>query len=241
MASPAKRRKKNDFNSSPSSVRNLDFFFSKKSNDVGSKPVVEEKDMSTATTDSGPPFEAVPDQEQSDEAFARQLQAEWNEDGAQHASVTEDARVPIETSVERTTDAGPENGALKRTGDSVSPAAAPEARNGLLAQMKSKAKSISLQSGKAADDTVSASIPLDESPLTFQPSKYIDDLKSGWASEGGDASYALLTRCFILVNSTQSRIKIVDTLVNFLRLLIEADPESLLPAVRVTLPLLAAS
>ncbi|KAK8034265.1 DNA ligase I [Apiospora rasikravindrae] len=48
---------------------------------------------------------------------------------------------------------------------------------------------------------------------------------------GGDASYALLTRCFILINGTTSRIKIVDTLVNCLRVIIEADPSSLLPAV----------
>ena len=36
----------------------------------------------------------------------------------------------------------------------------------------------------------------------------------------------------MLVNSTQSRIKIVDTLVNLLRVIIEADPKSLLPTVR---------
>jgi DNA ligase-1 len=67
--------------------------------------------------------------------------------------------------------------------------------------------------------------------LTFDPAKYIPQLQESWASEGGAASYSLLTRCFVLVNSTQSRIKIVDTLVNCIRLLIEADPSSLLPAV----------
>lgn len=35
----------------------------------------------------------------------------------------------------------------------------------------------------------------------------------------------------MLVNSTQSRIKIVDTLVNLLRTIIEGDPDSLLPTV----------
>lgn len=44
-------------------------------------------------------------------------------------------------------------------------------------------------------------------------------------------SDALLTRCFVLVSGTSSRIKIVDTLVNCLRVIIEADPDSLLPAV----------
>lgn len=67
--------------------------------------------------------------------------------------------------------------------------------------------------------------------MTFDPSRYLPDLKNCWAAHSGEASYSLLTRCFILVNSTQSRIKIVDTLVNFLRTIIEGDPESLLPAV----------
>ena len=59
-------------------------------------------------------------------------------------------------------------------------------------------------------------------------------MKSGSEGEGDDeggATYALLTRCFVLVSGTTSRIKIVDTLVNCLRLLIEGDPDSLLPAV----------
>ena len=90
---------------------------------------------------------------------------------------------------------------------------------------------LSLQSSTAQEDTLSYTMPFDESPLTFLPSRYLPELKKHWAAEGGDASYALLTRCFILVNSTQSRIKIVDTLVNFLRTIIEGDPESLLPTV----------
>ena len=89
-----------------------------------------------------------------------------------------------------------------------------------------------LLGGNASTDMVSETIPFDESPLVFDPSKYIPQLKESWANDGGDASYALLTRCFVLVNGTQSRIKIVDALVNCIRLLIEADPESLLPMVR---------
>ena len=90
---------------------------------------------------------------------------------------------------------------------------------------------MSLQSMADAEESVSATIPLDESPLTFEPAKYIPDLQKAWASEGGNASYALLTRCFVLVGGTTKRIKTVDTLVNCVRLLIEADPASLLPAV----------
>jgi len=97
-------------------------------------------------------------------------------------------------------------------------------------ESKSK-KTLTLQSVGSAEETLSSNIPFDESPLTFNPSKYVADLQVHWAAEGGDASYALLTRCFVLVNGTQSRIKIVDTLVNLLRVLIESDPGSLLPTV----------
>lgn len=95
-----------------------------------------------------------------------------------------------------------------------------------------KAKNtLSLSSVAAVEDQATSTLPLDESPLTFDPSQYIPQLQAAWAAEGGDSSYALLVRCFVLVSGTQSRIKIVDTLVNCLRIFIEADPSSLLPAV----------
>lgn len=96
---------------------------------------------------------------------------------------------------------------------------------------KKPANTLSLQSGGADEDTVSQTIPFNESPLVFDPQKYVPDLKASWAEHGGGASYALLARAFVLVNGTQSRIKIVDTLVNLLRTIIEGDPGSLLPAV----------
>ena len=92
--------------------------------------------------------------------------------------------------------------------------------------------SLSLQTTASAEDEISSTIPFDDSPLTFQAARYVSELRKHWSTDDGAASYSVLTRCFILVNSTQSRIKIVDTLVNFLRVIIEADPESLLPAVR---------
>lgn len=73
------------------------------------------------------------------------------------------------------------------------------------------------------------SIPLDIDPLSFHPDDY-QDLPQNWPA--GRATYGLLVKAFVLVNSTKSRIKIVDTLVNLLRMLIFLDPESLLPAVR---------
>jgi DNA ligase-1 len=95
-----------------------------------------------------------------------------------------------------------------------------------------KKNTLSLQSATAEEDSTSYNVPFDQSPLTFDPQQYIPDLKKQWArQEGGHITYALLTQGFILINSTQSRIKIVDTLVNLLRTIIEGDPESLLPAV----------
>ena len=88
-----------------------------------------------------------------------------------------------------------------------------------------------MQSATATEDTITSTVNLDQSPLSFDPSQYITDLKEQWNQEGGRATYAILTHCFVLVNQTQSRIKIVDNLVNLLRVLIEADPASLLPAV----------
>jgi DNA ligase-1 len=90
---------------------------------------------------------------------------------------------------------------------------------------------LSLQSSTGGEDTVALAVPFDQSPQTFDAAKYATELRARWASEGGDASYALLTRAFVLANATTSRIKIVDTLVNFIRVLIEGDPSSLLPAV----------
>ena len=100
---------------------------------------------------------------------------------------------------------------------------------------KKSSTTLKLQSSGTAEDAVTSSIPLDESPLTFEPAKYIPQLRESWESQNNHASYALLAKCFTLVNGTQSRIKIVDTLVNCVRLLIESDPSSLLPAVRVHL------
>jgi DNA ligase-1 len=257
MPSPAKRQKKTDFNSSPSKGRSLDFFFGKQNKAVGTSAVVEEKRDTTTTaeyqlsptgaeeqerssiTDWQLSSEGIDDQERTDEEFARQLQAEWNNEGAQRPLAPEDTLSPHGTTTETMTD---QLGSLKRKSNGTTSIVAREpgvekVQIGAVAGDKAKATTISLQSGGAAEDTISAGIPMDESSLTFQTSKYIEDLKRHWASEGGSASYALLTSCFVLVNGTSSRIKIVDILVNFLRLVIEADPESLLPAVRNEAPL----
>ncbi|KAJ5481758.1 hypothetical protein N7475_000570 [Penicillium sp. IBT 31633x] len=146
----------------------------------------------------------------SDEALARKLQAEWNKhDSANSPSETTQASSQV-------------NPAPSTPSLPVSPPIAP---------VVLKKSTLSLQSSAGAEDIISLAIPLDQNPQTFDASQYAEELRSHWATEGGDASYALLTRAFVLANATTSRIRIVDTLVNLLRVLIEGDPSSVLPAV----------
>lgn len=152
------------------------------------------------------PDNAIEDTEQnlSDEALARKLQEEWNQE----------ENHPTEEPTTATT--------TTTTASSI-PTPDPEP--------PAKKNTLSLQSSAGTEDTISLSVPLDQSPLTFDSAKYAEELQSHWAAEGGDASYALLTRAFVLANATTSRIRIIDTLVNLLRVLIEGDPQSVLPAV----------
>ncbi|EXF76535.1 DNA ligase I [Colletotrichum fioriniae PJ7] len=223
MPSPSKKRKLNDQSSTGVPSRGLEYFFSKQKQNgtLSPKPatesVPEAMPNGTGSADQQP--------ELTDEELARKLQAEWDaevqNERAESTPCPEPAKDPSprlnETSEGESTEtkSGP-NGSLA---SSVLPIVTPTT------------KTLSLSSVANAEDTVSATIPLDQSPLTFDPSAYVPQLKESWAAEGGHASYAFLTRCFILVSATQSRIKIVDSLVNCIRVLIEADPESLLPAV----------
>ena len=77
------------------------------------------------------------------------------------------------------------------------------------------------------------SIPLDKDPLLFSPTTDAA-IASTWSSSSGGTPYAFLTHSFILINSTRSRLKIVDYLVNTLRVIIHHDPTSLLPLVWLT-------
>ncbi|KAL3426341.1 DNA ligase [Phlyctema vagabunda] len=243
MSSPAKRRKLNS--SSKTSVvptRGLDYFFNKQKQNIPAKPAED------AVSDEKLPA----DSELTDEQLARKLQAEWDNEVTESRIKHE---TPVNTSSKRLEEAAiaesgtaeeeiragqavntPDGGGFdtkmenciseeKKTGGKI------EAIEQGKADKGKASNTLSLQSTGSAEDTISSNISFDESPLTFDPSKYVVDLQSHWAAEGGNASYALLTRCFVLVNSTQSRIKIVDTLVNLLRVIIEGDPSSLLPTV----------
>lgn len=216
MSSPSKKRKlNNDSKNGKGQSKGLEYFFSRqRAND--SSPVPSTNDTASAQAT----------EHLTDEELARKLQAEWNNE------VEDDNQ---EISSKGPPSPGNQPGELKAvtspTKEVASSSAATESTP--LAQLNSSVsgQTLSLQSAGMAEDKTTVNIPFDEPPVTFEPSKYVNQLKQYWDKDGGDASYALLTRCFVLVSGTTSRIKIVDTLVNCLRVLIEGDPESLLPAV----------
>lgn len=239
MSTPSKRRKTNNHQSPSQTVRGLDFFFSKQKGEKAPKKTDEtarSQELSNGHLGSQEGDSShVNVQTLTDEEYARKLQAEWEEQDrvleAPPLELTDELkdvqRVTDEESIPKATDASNhQNRSSQQQRPAPDHVQMPPQPNG--AQNKD---TLSLQSATSAEDAISSTVPFDENPLTFDPSRYLPDLKRHWATEGSNASYGLLTRCFVLVNSTQSRIKIVDTLVNFLRTIIEGDPESLLPAV----------
>ncbi|QIW96687.1 hypothetical protein AMS68_002205 [Peltaster fructicola] len=201
---PNKRRKKNDFQPSPQAVRSLDFFFGKQ--------------QQTAKAAVDRPKES-PAQPLTDEELARQLQAQWAQEDSESATQLKGTQLSNDRE------------ATKSTTSPQKEVELPAVTNAIASTSGAKKNFLSLQSASAEEDTTSYDIPFDESPLTFDPQKYLPGLRKQWAREDNNATYALLTHCFVLVNSTQSRIKIVDTLVNLIRTIIEGDPQSLLPVV----------
>lgn len=237
MGSPAKRRKLNNASkSSPAVTRNLDFFFVRQNQGLSVRPS-DDVEQKTGEPRASP--------ELTDEQLARKLQEEWDQEDAERAAPQSSRRLETESQDipdEKGNDTKSKNSEVTEqdgNGDGIqkgsqnTPNFEPESH-----PPESKGKNtLSLQSAGSAEDMISSNIQFDQSPLTFEPSEYIPDLQSHWAAEGGNASYAILTRCFMLVNSTQSRIKIVDTLVNLLRVIIEGDPSSLLPTVSTNISL----
>ncbi|OLN96087.1 DNA ligase 3 [Colletotrichum chlorophyti] len=220
MPSPTKKRKlNNDESSSGAPSRGLEYFFSKQRQN-GIPTPKSDAEIKSNGTDSGEHQSQL-----TDEELARKLQAEWDAEIQNERAASTPCPEPAK---EPDTQLNQRNGE-QQTGNARIAIGHPS-RPAVLPEMP-KRNTLLLSSVANAEDTVSSTIPLDQSPLTFDPSEFIPQLKEQWASEGGHASYAFLTRCFVLVNATQSRIKIVDTLVNCIRILIEADPDSLLPAV----------
>lgn len=239
MTSPAKRRKINKHVESNNQVRPLDFFFNRQRAKEPTSSVPGPKPDPSIDESGAHDLNSL-----TDEQLARQLQDEWNrEDGHQTIPSAVTAVKEEETSQQDREEVKSETSsdvvelveedASAEIDENTNVAQTKEIKNTNKPIFGLKTNTLSLQSATAEEDTITNTVPFDQSPLTFEPAKYISDLQKQWAIEGGSATYALLTRCFILINSTQSRIKIVDTLVNLLRVIIEGDPESLLPAVSV--------
>jgi DNA ligase-1 len=226
MSTPNKRRKKNDHQASPQNIRSLDYFFGKpKDKDLPQKTSTPKpKDDASQQSDSGADL--------TDEQLARKLQAEWDEQDRANGDHGGNGDVAPQQ-VKEPPDKQIESDLQKGVDQDIAKVPEPEEENASTNAFSAfgKKNTLSLQSATAEEDTTSYNIPFDQSPLTFNPQDYIPDLQKQWNPEGDSATYALLTHCFVLVNSTQSRIKIVDTLVNLLRTIIEGDPTSLLPAV----------
>lgn len=223
MGTPAKKRKLNSSaKPSPSKGRNLDHFFGKQQRELPVQNTEKERNGSS----SGAPA-------LTDEELARKLQAEWNQEEQVARDIKDGPSFQIADQQEESNSESRDVTATKTLieEEQVDMSIIPDPKPQTPFFGEKDKSTLSLQSGSTAEDLISSTIPFDESPLSFEPSKYVSDLQGHWGAEGGDASYALLTRCFVLVNSTQSRIKIVDTLVNLLRVLIEGDPGSLLPTV----------
>ena len=208
---PTKRRRKNDFQPSPQPVRSLDFFFNKQKE----AQVAAHKPKDSATISSQEPADGddktLPPL--TDEELARQLQEEWNRQDNDQAETTLSS--PLE------------NQTQQANGGNVTKSEEPS----ITTQPKAEKATLSLQSVSSTEDDITTRVPFDEPPLSFDPQKYISGLKKSWATTGNEASYGLLCHAFVLINSTPKRIKIVDTLTNFLRTVIEGDPKSLLSAV----------
>lgn len=216
MPSPTKKRKLNNGSkTSAAPAKGLEYFFNKQKQNASAEPAALVSETTTQLTS-----------ELTDEELARKLQDEWNQEVANGRQ--SDNEPEVQGSRSKGEQSGTSTGEVSQYETKETPAASTPA----VEPPEDKAKkTLTLQSAGMSEDSVTSNIPLDESLLTFDPSKYVGQLYSLWASEGGDATYALLTRCFVLVSGTTSRIRIVDILVNCLRVLIEGDPSSLLPAV----------
>lgn len=240
MTTPTKRRKTNNYQSSPQTVGSLDFFFGKQKEKDQTRLDNNESSKSSTSVPSGSQENetlGTAIQTLTDEELAKKLQLEWDEQD-RNVGATGGQTNLNQIGSNRVAADQLQQDRSRVQNEQTSPfdPTVPPNHKGLAADHEAcgtidKKGTLSLQSAISSDDAISSTVPFDEDSLTFDPSKYIPALQKYWASEGGGASYGLLTRCFVLVNRTQSRIKIVDTLVNFLRTIIEGDPDSLLPAV----------
>lgn len=234
MASPSKRRRKNT-PTTPQQSRNLDFYF-RRQRQAPPKP-------NSKAASEGP----------TGEEYARKLTEEWAREDVAAVGVPEGSRIgvggkkrrrsssPAVTALELNGVELPvmDWGKTKGEGD-VERVKTPEGtvaeqdKQTILAIPPTPKKTTVTLEAALERDALIEDMPFDKDPLSFDPDLY-KGIVSKWPA--GKAPYALLTKAFVLVNSTRSRIKIVGTLVNLIRTLIRLDPESLLAAVCFLCPL----
>jgi DNA ligase 1 len=213
--SPAKKRK----TETTPVKRGVDFFFKKQLQQKKPEPVengieVKEESDRERLFVLDEDDERRRKQEEDDEKFARQLQALEDHDEAVDAEMA------------------------KRLAAEEDPAHDPKAQENeppIKQESPSKKHPITKLELTSSNSTSSLeeiySIPLDKDPLTFSPA-HNAAIASTWSPRC--TPYAFLTHAFILINSTRSRLKIVDYLVNTLRVVTHHDPASLLPLVWLT-------
>src|ERR1700744_4626325 len=162
MESPAKRRKKNDSKHSAVTHRNLDFFFRKQSN--------KEQDVTNGPADNGREETHKPspsEQHLTDEELARKLQEEWaNED--KRDSPRYDSAGDMSSGKQEDTEHKVEKDRNKFV------AAAPKDNPPFEPQQTANAtvkRVLGLQSTASEEDTITLTVPFDQSPLTFDPSQ----------------------------------------------------------------------
>ncbi|KAF3184992.1 hypothetical protein TWF788_004821 [Orbilia oligospora] len=235
--SPAKRRKKNDKSGSPSKGPTLDFFFGRK------QPVPSKLKLVS---------DAEPNEGLTDEELARKLHEKWaKEDALLSGRSPKDAE--IGESSQRSISAEQEakdRELAKRLQEEEDAERSGSGKEEVVAYYPPESSKRGEQAGpskktaptpptdakiqlenKPGWEKLIDELPFDTDPLSFNPDDYKTLVQS---LPDGRLSYGLLTRAFVLINSTRSRIKIVDTLTNFLRTAIACDPSSLLPAVWLT-------
>ena len=236
MSTPTKRRKTDAYRGSQQPVGSIDFFFKKArdSNDNASTRKSAGHDpQSTGHLEIDEQVKTETRKLLTDEELARKLQEEWDNAGGLGVGTpnTDPADSFLRTIPNESEGSKPSpSGDVALTPGNSKECSRQSNHTSNVASI-SQTRTLSLQSTTQTEDTISSTVPFDENPLTFDPQKYLPELQRYWSTLDGQASYGILIRCFVLVNSTQSRIKIVDTLVNFLRTIIEGNPDSLLPAV----------
>jgi len=233
MASPAKKRK-NLPNTQP--TRTLHYFFEKqtatKKEALGSAPTSDPQLGPSALTDGQYANELAEEWKHEDKASRNatpSLSGESSRTGAKrHISNSPITNATASSSLAYSGEEEQKDSltsATPQASQAATPVQKPNAPPSILQTPKEIAASA--EDVREMERTID-SMPFDEDPLKFNPDNYQTTTRK---LPGGKATYALLTHAFVLINSTRSRIRIVDTLVNFLRVLIRLDPDSLLPAV----------